>query len=184
MSAKQVTSYNKLYWKYFSYKIWQSVYRARASWFVTQEALFSAPVDIFQLSTVLIPQANQSTNKSVSNLYYLTPTVTLHIQYRQQTIGTHSPLSLLLFSSMVICSASSESDSSIVWLPRRVSDKRLLNLFILSIGLWGRGGLREHTHTQSVLIIIGLRISAGHAAYKDFFPLKIIISLKRRICIS
>lgn len=46
------------------------------------------------------------------------------------TIGS---LSLLLFSSMVICSASSDNDSSIVWLPRSVRDSLLLNFFILPI---------------------------------------------------
>lgn len=45
------------------------------------------------------------------------------------TIGS---LSLLLFSSIVICSASSDNDSSIVWLPRSVRDSLLLNFFILS----------------------------------------------------
>lgn len=43
-------------------------------------------------------------------------------------------LSLLLLSSMVICSASSDSDSSIVWLPLSVRDSLLLNFFILSVG--------------------------------------------------
>ncbi|KAG7281040.1 hypothetical protein CRUP_016672 [Coryphaenoides rupestris] len=37
------------------------------------------------------------------------------------------------FSSMVICSASSERDSSMVWLPRRVWDRRRLNRFIFSM---------------------------------------------------
>lgn len=61
--------------------------------------------------------------------------------YTYQHTRSHSPLSLLLFSSMVICSASSDRDSSMVWLPRSVSDKRLLNRFIFSMGLWGSGGL-------------------------------------------
>lgn len=43
-------------------------------------------------------------------------------------------LSLLLLSSMVICSASSDRDSSIVWLPLSVRDSLLLNFFILSAG--------------------------------------------------
>ena len=57
-----------------------------------------------------------------------------------------SPLSLLLLSSMVICSASSDRDSSMVWLPRSVRERRLLNFFILSMerssggGLGARGG--------------------------------------------
>lgn len=44
--------------------------------------LFSAPVDLFQVSRALVPQANQSANKSASNLNYFTLTVTLHTQYR------------------------------------------------------------------------------------------------------
>lgn len=40
---------------------------------------------------------------------------------------------MLLFSSIVICSANSDNDSSIVWLPRSVRDSLLLNFFILSI---------------------------------------------------
>lgn len=47
------------------------------------------------------------------------------------TIGS---LSLLLLSSTVICSASSDRDSSIVWLPLSVRDSLLLNFFILSAG--------------------------------------------------
>lgn len=52
------------------------------------------------------------------------------------------PLSFRPFSSMVICSASSDRDSSTVWLPRSVWERRRLNLFIFSRELSGRGGLK------------------------------------------
>lgn len=52
------------------------------------------------------------------------------------------PLSFRPFSSMVICSASSDSDSSMVWLPRSVWERRRLKRFIFSMELSGRGGLR------------------------------------------
>lgn len=45
----------------------------------------------------------------------------------------HWPLSLVPPSSMVICSASSDKDSSMVWLERSVNDRRFLIRFIFSI---------------------------------------------------
>ena len=60
----------------------------------------------------------------------------------------HSPLSFRALSSMVMCSASSDSDSSGAWLPRSVSARRRLNFFIFSIELRGRGGLRGGAHTR------------------------------------
>lgn len=58
------------------------------------------------------------------------------------TDNTNVPLSFRPFSSIVICSASSDSDSSMVWLPRSVWERRRLNLFIFSRELSGRGGLK------------------------------------------
>lgn len=70
------------------------------------------------------------------------------------TIGS---LSLLLFSSIVICSANSDNDSSIVWLPRRLRDSLLLNLFILSNWMWFKKFLRNcqsyHHSDQSAAIL-------------------------------
>lgn len=61
------------------------------------------------------------------------------------------PLSLVPPSSMVICSASSDRDSSMVWLERSVNDRRFLILFIFSItGLYV--ACRTHRSTQSALI--------------------------------
>lgn len=63
------------------------------------------------------------------------------------------PLSFRPFSSMVICSASSDSDSSMVWLPRSVWERRRLKRFIFSMELSGRGGLwtREQLTCDTLL---------------------------------
>lgn len=80
--------------------------------------------------------------------------------YKSSTVGTndkYQPLSLVPPSSMVICSASSESDSSMVWLERSVNDRRFLILFIFSMA--GRCGACEthtHTHTNAVNVRPGV----------------------------
>ncbi len=67
---------------------------------------------------------------------------------------TNAPLSFRPFSSMVICSASSDKDSSIVWLPRRVWERRRLNRFIFSMELSGRGGLRTTDKRIHIWVVV------------------------------
>lgn len=55
---------------------------------------------------------------------------------------------MLLLSSTVICSASSDSDSSIVWLPLSVRDSLLLNFFILSVGCVVKNSASAGTRTS------------------------------------
>lgn len=70
---------------------------------------------------------------------------TPHDTFVNDVIG-HWPLSLVPPSSMVICSASSDKDSSMVWLERSVNDRRFLIRFIFSIA--GQCKPAANTHTR------------------------------------
>lgn len=60
------------------------------------------------------------------------------------------PLSLVPPSSMVICSASSDRDSSMVWLERSVNDRRFLILFIFSIAGQSAACGKHRTHIINI----------------------------------